>query len=211
MENLGSFCEFASQPNNDPAEKTIVAPPLHADARLLAYPERDPDRQRRQFIAGQRAYSSSKLCNLLTARALAAHPDLSPALRLTLRGSNTPEAAGECLAKLALGQTRPPSGRIYAALRSGTITWPALDRAAGFRAPRRRGRGKFLRQIAAEVNALGDELIQVCHEETSLDADRLRGERSRTTNQLEMFAELIEEGSWVDARSTPPCRSASPC
>lgn len=49
---------------------------------------------------------------------------LAPALRLTLRGSNTPEAAGECLAKLALGQTRPPSGRIYAALRSGTITWP---------------------------------------------------------------------------------------
>jgi len=76
----------------------------------------------------------------------------------------------------------------------------ALDRAAGFRAPASASRGKFLRQIAAEVNALGDELIQVCHEETSLDADRLRGERSRTTNQLEMFAELIEEGSWVDAR-----------
>ena len=120
----GAVVILTTSSTHDPAEKTIVAPPLHADARLLAYPERDPDRQRRQFIAGQRAYSSSKLCNLLTARALAAHPDLSPALRLTLRGSNTPEAAGECLAKLALGQTRPPSGRIYAALRSGTITWP---------------------------------------------------------------------------------------
>jgi hypothetical protein len=41
-----------------------------------------------------------------------------------LRGSNTPEAAGHALAKLALGQIRPPSGRIYAALRSGIITWP---------------------------------------------------------------------------------------
>jgi 2,5-dioxopentanoate dehydrogenase len=76
----------------------------------------------------------------------------------------------------------------------------ALDRAAGFRAPAPASRAKFLRQIAAEVNALGDELIQVCHEETALDADRLRGERARTINQLAMFAELIEEGSWVDAR-----------
>ena len=41
-----------------------------------------------------------------------------------LRGSNTPEAAGHALAKLALGQIQPPPDRIYAALRSGTITWP---------------------------------------------------------------------------------------
>src|SRR5207253_1213753 len=144
---------------HDPAEKTIVAPPLHADARLLAHPERDPNRDRNPFIAGGRTYSSSKLCNVLTARKLAAHPDsaarrltiiaydpghtpgtdlvrnenlainflwkpLAPALRLMLRGSNTPEAAGDFLAKLALGQIRPPSGRIYAALRSGMITWP---------------------------------------------------------------------------------------
>jgi hypothetical protein len=39
-------------------------------------------------------------------------------------GSNTPEAAGHALVKLALGQIRPPSGRIYASLRSGIITWP---------------------------------------------------------------------------------------
>ena len=49
---------------------------------------------------------------------------MGPALRLMLRGSNTPEAAGHALAKLALGQIRPPSGRIYAALRDGIITWP---------------------------------------------------------------------------------------
>jgi NAD(P)-dependent dehydrogenase (short-subunit alcohol dehydrogenase family) len=77
----GAVVILTTSSTHDPAEKTIVAPPLHADARLLAYPERDPDRQRRQFIAGQRAYSSSKLCNLLTARALAAHPD-STARRL---------------------------------------------------------------------------------------------------------------------------------
>jgi hypothetical protein len=148
---------------HDPAEKTImgfiIAPPLHANARFLAHPERDPDRDPHPLIAGGRTYSSSKLCNLLTARALAAHPDttarhltiiaydpghtpgtglvrnqnfvinflwktLAPALRLMLHGSNTPEAAGHALAKLALGQILPPAGRSYAALRSGIITWP---------------------------------------------------------------------------------------
>ncbi|MBV9489798.1 MAG: aldehyde dehydrogenase (NADP(+)) [Verrucomicrobia bacterium] len=76
----------------------------------------------------------------------------------------------------------------------------SLERAAGVRPPEPESRGKFLRRIAAEVNALGDELIRVCHEETALDMDRLRGERARTANQLVMFAELVEEGSWVDAR-----------
>ncbi len=56
---------------HDPAERTIIPPPRHADARLLAQPELDPDRDRQPGIAGGRAYSSSKLCIVLTARALA--------------------------------------------------------------------------------------------------------------------------------------------
>jgi hypothetical protein len=39
-----------------------------ADARLLAYPETDPERDQSPTVAAGRAYSSSKLCNLLTAR-----------------------------------------------------------------------------------------------------------------------------------------------
>jgi NAD(P)-dependent dehydrogenase (short-subunit alcohol dehydrogenase family) len=46
-----------------------IAPPLHADAQRLAHPGLEP---RRRFIAGFRAYSTSKLCNLLTARAISA-------------------------------------------------------------------------------------------------------------------------------------------
>src|SRR5438046_3041636 len=75
-----------------------------------------------------------------------------------------------------------------------------LSRAAGFRAPDATVRARFLREIGAGVTALGEELIRVCHQETALSADRLRGERARTVNQLVMFADLIEEGSWVDAR-----------
>jgi alpha-ketoglutaric semialdehyde dehydrogenase len=75
-----------------------------------------------------------------------------------------------------------------------------LDLVAGFRPSGAKERATFLRRIAEQIEMLGDGLIQVCHEESKLTVDRLRGERVRTINQLVMFADLIEEGSWVDAR-----------
>lgn len=56
---------------HDPAEKAIVPPPRHANAELLAYPERDPHTDAEPRAAAGTAYSSSKLCNILTVRALA--------------------------------------------------------------------------------------------------------------------------------------------
>ena len=61
-------------------------------------------------------------------------------------------------------------------------------------------RAAFLRAIASELEAIGDALIDRANSETALGVDRLRSERGRTTAQLRMFADLIEEGSWVDAR-----------
>ncbi len=58
----------------------------------------------------------------------------------------------------------------------------------------------FLEGIAAGVEALGDALIQRAAAETGLPEARLQGERTRTTNQLLMFAGVVREGSWVDAR-----------
>jgi len=55
----------------DPAEKTIIPPPLHANAKILAYPEFDKNLDKDPVIAGGRAYSSSKLCIMLTVRYLA--------------------------------------------------------------------------------------------------------------------------------------------
>ncbi|HSZ58789.1 MAG TPA: aldehyde dehydrogenase (NADP(+)) [Tepidisphaeraceae bacterium] len=60
--------------------------------------------------------------------------------------------------------------------------------------------GKFLRAIASEIEAIGDALIDRANSETALGLERLRSERGRTTGQFRMFADLIEEGSWVDAR-----------
>ena len=60
---------------HDPATGAGLRPPRHADATLLAHPERDTERDRRPRAAGEHAYTASKLCAVLTANALAEHPD----------------------------------------------------------------------------------------------------------------------------------------
>jgi alpha-ketoglutaric semialdehyde dehydrogenase len=57
----------------------------------------------------------------------------------------------------------------------------------------------FLRAIADEIDLLGDELIERASAESGLPVGRLQGERGRTTMQLHLFADLVEEGSWVEA------------
>jgi len=61
-------------------------------------------------------------------------------------------------------------------------------------------RAAFLENIGEEIVALGDELIQRCMQETGLPEARLTGERGRTVGQLKLFAALLREGSWVDAK-----------
>lgn len=68
-----------------------------------------------------------------------------------------------------------------------------------YRATTAEQKAAFLREIADRIEGLGDALIERANAETALGAARLQGERERTTNQLRMFASLIEEGSWVDA------------
>lgn len=148
---------------HDPANRASLEAPRHADAELLAHPDRDPDRHTRPRKAGEHAYTASKLCNVLTARSLHAQPDiqarhitviaydpgqvfgtglardlaiplriawsvlgtpLGAPLRRLNRNLNTPTAAGQALAKLALGTVTPPEGQTYAALRRGQLTWP---------------------------------------------------------------------------------------
>ncbi len=148
---------------HDPATRAGLATPRHADAELLAYPDRDPDRHTRPKQAGEHAYTASRLCNVLTARSLHADPDvqarrikviaydpgqvfgtglardlatplrvawavlgspLGAPLRRFNSNQNTRPAAGQALAKLALGKASPPGGRTYAALRRGQFTWP---------------------------------------------------------------------------------------
>jgi NAD(P)-dependent dehydrogenase (short-subunit alcohol dehydrogenase family) len=72
----GGTLIFTASGTHDPVEKTAVPPPKHANAEWLAYPERDPHLDQWPMMAGLRAYSSSKLCNVMTARTFATHPDV---------------------------------------------------------------------------------------------------------------------------------------
>ncbi len=60
-------------------------------------------------------------------------------------------------------------------------------------------RAAFLEAIGDEIMALGDELIQLTMLESGLPEARLIGERARTVGQLKLFAEVLREGSWVEA------------
>jgi 2,5-dioxopentanoate dehydrogenase len=57
----------------------------------------------------------------------------------------------------------------------------------------------LLERLAEEIIGLGPELISRGIAETGLPEARLVGERARTCNQLRLFAELVREGSWVEA------------
>jgi len=87
--------------------------------------------------------------------------------------------------------------------------------AAAFQVYRKKSgieKADFLEAIANEIKALGDELIDVCCTETALPKARIEGERGRTVNQLLMFANMLREGSWLDARieTADPARTPLP-
>ncbi len=60
-------------------------------------------------------------------------------------------------------------------------------------------RADFMREIAVEIEALGDDLLTTAHAETNLPIARLTGERSRTVFQLNAYAEACENGDWLGA------------
>lgn len=73
-------------------------------------------------------------------------------------------------------------------------------------------KAEFLNAIAEEIEALGHELVNAAMEETSLPEARILNERGRTTGHCRMFANLVSEGSWVEARvdTAIPDRTPAP-
>ncbi|MFV0523557.1 MAG: SDR family NAD(P)-dependent oxidoreductase [Acidimicrobiales bacterium] len=159
----GAVIVMTTSGTHDPTLNAGLEAPRHADVELLAHPERDPALHPRPGRAGQHAYSASKLCTVLTVRALAERAetvdgrwsvvaydpgqvfgtglvsDLSLPRRMAWAVFGTPlgapvrhlsatandrRTAGLTLARLALGERRPPPGRSYAALRRGRLGWP---------------------------------------------------------------------------------------
>ncbi|MGH9355131.1 MAG: aldehyde dehydrogenase (NADP(+)) [Terriglobia bacterium] len=85
-------------------------------------------------------------------------------------------------------------GEVDAALALAREATPVLRRA------RPETIATLLETAAEEMLALGDSLLERAAQETGLDLQRLTGERARTTTQMRLFADVVKEGSWVDAR-----------
>lgn len=71
---------------------------------------------------------------------------------------------------------------------------------ASFRVTSAEVRARLLESIADRIMAVGDPLLERAHAETGLPMGRLEGERARAVNQTRLFARMVGEGSWVNAR-----------
>ncbi len=84
--------------------------------------------------------------------------------------------------------------------RACALAWAAFD---PYRATNLDARARFLEAIATRILGLGDTLIERAVAETGLARGRIEGERARTVGQLRLFAEVVREGSWLEARIDP--------
>jgi 2,5-dioxopentanoate dehydrogenase len=73
-----------------------------------------------------------------------------------------------------------------------------------------KAKAAFLRRAADGLDAHKEALAERAHLETALPMPRLLGEVGRTSNQLRMFAGVVEEGSWVQARIDPALPERKP-
>lgn len=77
-------------------------------------------------------------------------------------------------------------------------------RAAAAAAPEleRRGRGfraGMLRAIADALEARRDDIVRTASDETAIPVERLHGELTRTAYQARLFADVLDEGSYLEA------------
>ncbi len=69
-----------------------------------------------------------------------------------------------------------------------------------FRATSLETRAAFLEQIAENILEIGNALIERCTVETGLPSARIEGECARTVGQLRLFARVVREGRFLEAR-----------
>lgn len=61
-------------------------------------------------------------------------------------------------------------------------------------------RAQLLDSIADEIDALGENFVEIVCAETALPAARIQGEQKRTTSQLRLFAQVLRRGDFHGAR-----------
>jgi NADP-dependent aldehyde dehydrogenase len=72
------------------------------------------------------------------------------------------------------------------------------------------GRARLLRGMAAEVERDAEAIVAAADRETALGEARLRGELARTAYQLRLFAEVLEDGAYLEVTIDHPDPQAIP-
>lgn len=80
------------------------------------------------------------------------------------------------------------------------LAWQAFD---DYRETSLEARAIFLETIAQNILQIGDDLIARCVSESGLPWARIEGERGRTIGQLRLFAAVVRDGDFLDARIDP--------
>lgn len=109
----------------------------------------------------------------------------------TIRLQSLDASTGEALPREFLQATAEEIDAAASAAEAAFPTYSTL-------APERRA--QFLDAIASELDALGDDFIATVCCETALPAARIQGERSRTSNQMRLFAKVLRRGDFLGAR-----------
>ncbi|WP_042695305.1 aldehyde dehydrogenase family protein, partial [Azospirillum sp. B506] len=110
-------------------------------------------------------------------------------------------ASGEALEPVFGGGGAPEVERACA------LAWAAFD---AFRETGLEQRAAFLETVAQNILDIGDDLIARAMAESGLPRARLEGERGRTVGQLRLFAQVVREGSWIEARIDPALPARTP-
>jgi len=90
------------------------------------------------------------------------------------------------------------------AVRQAAEAFDSYSQASG------KAKAAFIRRIADGFETHRQVLAERANLETALPMPRLLGEVGRTANQLRMFAAVVEEGSWVNARIDPALPDRQP-
>ncbi len=135
---------------------------------------------------------------------------LSQETKLNLRGCSIIDGQSSEAAGAAFNGVDPATGAklepVYHCASPADVDRAANLAEEAFVAYRKlsgREKARFLRHIADGIEAIVPELVERANHETALPEARLKGESVRTINQLRLFAQVIEEGSWVNARIDP--------
>ena len=71
-------------------------------------------------------------------------------------------------------------------------------------------KGHFLDILADILESQRGEIVPLAIRESNLPEGRINGELGRTTGQIRLFANLVKEGSWVEATIDPAMPDRSP-